>query len=98
MANEEIVRRNRLGKIIRNLKFETRTYLKEMAGFRCAICKEVSSHLEVDHIRPLWDGGTDELENLQVLCYECHKEKSREEHHRWSKLNPVLIIRVTNGN
>jgi 5-methylcytosine-specific restriction protein A len=31
---------------------------------------------EVDHIKPLHKGGTDDESNLQALCVECHKVKS----------------------
>jgi len=30
---------------------------------------------EVDHIIPLEDDGTDDRENLQGLCADCHKVK-----------------------
>jgi 5-methylcytosine-specific restriction protein A len=32
---------------------------------------------ELDHIVPLFKGGTNEAENLQGLCTECHKDKTR---------------------
>ena len=31
--------------------------------------------IEVHHIKPLYLGGRDELENLTTLCYRCHKLK-----------------------
>jgi 5-methylcytosine-specific restriction protein A len=31
---------------------------------------------EVDHIKPLEHGGTNEDDNLQLLCSECHKVKT----------------------
>lgn len=34
---------------------------------------------QVDHIVPLAKGGTDDLENLQLLCIECHKIKTQRE-------------------
>jgi 5-methylcytosine-specific restriction protein A len=34
---------------------------------------------EVDHIVPLWQGGTDDLENLQALHRDCHRSKTRRE-------------------
>ena len=33
--------------------------------------------LEWDHIVPLANGGDDELANLQPLCIDCHKVKTR---------------------
>jgi 5-methylcytosine-specific restriction endonuclease McrA len=38
------------------------------------------SYLEVEHIVPLADGGTNDLENLQLLCRDCHKHKTIAEH------------------
>ena len=31
---------------------------------------------EIDHIRPLFKGGSDDRANLQGLCDECHRIKS----------------------
>lgn len=40
----------------------------------------VSCAYEVDHILPLADGGTNALENLQVICANpCHREKTARE-------------------
>lgn len=36
---------------------------------------------EVDHIIPVTQGGTDEMENLQSACGPCHKAKSSDEGH-----------------
>jgi 5-methylcytosine-specific restriction protein A len=33
----------------------------------------------VDHIVPLWEGGTDEAENKQTLCEEHHDAKTKRE-------------------
>jgi hypothetical protein len=32
--------------------------------------------MEVDHIKPWSEGGSDELWNLQALCYTCNRSKS----------------------
>lgn len=32
---------------------------------------------EVDHIIPDFKGGSDDDENLQSLCHDCHAEKTR---------------------
>jgi HNH endonuclease len=34
--------------------------------------------LEVHHIVAIADGGADELDNVEVLCYPCHKEWHQE--------------------
>ena len=48
----------------------------------CQACKaqgKVSIGTDVDHKRPLWDGGSDEPENKWLLCGECHQKKTAEE-------------------
>ena len=34
---------------------------------------------DIDHIRPLSNGGTNELDNIQPLCKSCHKDKTLSE-------------------
>jgi len=34
---------------------------------------------EVDHKRPLWDGGTDDEDNKWLLCKPCHERKTSDE-------------------
>lgn len=50
--------------------------------YECAICgkgKDEAERLEVDHIEPVSEGGTEEPENLQTLCWECNAGKSDRE-------------------
>jgi len=77
----------------RKLKQKDKCQLKTANKNTCANCGIVSSHTEIDHIIPLWEGGNEDISNLQVLCYECHKAKSAEEHRRYSKLHPVTVIK-----
>lgn len=44
-------------------------------GFGCAVCGEPSKDLGVDHIIPLVAGGTNDLDNLQLLCRSCNSAK-----------------------
>ncbi|WP_407541510.1 HNH endonuclease [Deinococcus radiomollis] len=41
----------------------------------CLCCHRAGADLQVDHIRPLYLGGTHALENLQLLCAECNQAK-----------------------
>jgi ATP adenylyltransferase len=47
------------------------------AKFRCELCgvSEDIRALEMDHIIPRSRGGTDDLDNLQALCYRCNAMK-----------------------
>lgn len=51
----------------------------------CACCKQTSFNgevfapgdLECDHIQEVADGGSNSLDNLQLLCAICHRRKTR---------------------
>ena len=48
-------------------------------GLRCQGCgwkPPYEDHLEVDHMEPRSLGGTDEIENRELLCGPCNKLKS----------------------
>lgn len=44
-------------------------------GFCCQLCN-VSTDLKIDHIKPVAKGGTNDLDNLQLLCGPCNLAKS----------------------
>lgn len=50
--------------------------------FACAACGRVRSDHEVDHIKPLCEGGSNEDGNMQLLCSGgggCHSIKTAAE-------------------
>jgi 5-methylcytosine-specific restriction enzyme A len=49
---------------------------KKCAGCEC--CLE-SKKYEIDHIKPLASGGTNQIDNLQALCKACHRDKTANE-------------------
>ena len=49
--------------------------IRERDGYVCQSCSQWGK--EVDHIKPVQQGGKDDFANLQVLCSECHKKKTR---------------------
>jgi diadenosine tetraphosphate (Ap4A) HIT family hydrolase/5-methylcytosine-specific restriction endonuclease McrA len=62
-----------LGQIPGRARYET----LRIAGFRCELCGIAGDEraLDVDHIVPRKHGGSDEPENLQVLCWLCNTNK-----------------------
>ena len=45
----------------------------------CVLCQKQGRFTlaaEVDHITPVWEGGTDAENNLQSLCPPCHRAKT----------------------
>jgi len=45
----------------------------------CELVGRVRAATEVDHIVPLFMGGTEAESNLQGLCHDCHAEKTARE-------------------
>jgi hypothetical protein len=43
--------------------------------YRCRLCKRAGVELEVDHRIPRAQGGSDALDNLQALCFDCNRGK-----------------------
>lgn len=43
-------------------------------NFECVHCKSKDS-LTIDHIKPVSKGGTDNINNLQILCKRCNSKK-----------------------
>jgi ATP adenylyltransferase len=62
-----------LGDISGTVKFE----VLNRASTRCELCgvSNTERALEVDHIVPRNHGGTDDITNLQALCYSCNAMK-----------------------
>ncbi len=66
-------RRKSAGYVSGTLRYE----VLKRAAFRCELCgASAEDHaLEVDHIVPRNAGGSDDLSNLQALCYSCNAMK-----------------------
>jgi hypothetical protein len=64
----------------RNINDNTRYAVLERAGFKCQCCgikplKDNDVILHIDHIIPHSLGGSDNVDNLQVLCDKCNLSK-----------------------
>lgn len=61
----------------RALSLRKRFFVLKRDGFTCCMCgaNGPGVKLEVDHIIPVANGGTDVLDNLHTLCFECNRGK-----------------------
>jgi len=89
------------------LSKEDREQLINKYHEKCAICYLELTKFEIDHIIPLGAGGSNEYDNLQPLCIECHQEKTREENELGiyfvnnqsaSCFNKIVIDKVFNSH
>lgn len=62
----------------RKLSVRTRFEILKRDEFQCYYCGRRSPDvvLEVDHIKPIADGGSDDPMNLITSCWECNRGKS----------------------
>jgi hypothetical protein len=54
-------------------RLDNRAKTHERDGYRCTSCGATEA-LNVHHIIPRREGGTDDLDNLIVLCRKCHSK------------------------
>lgn len=56
---------------------EERKILYDRAGGRCALCGKrlALENMTLDHITPLSMDGTDDMNNLQIVCFACNQFK-----------------------
>ena len=90
VARTDIPKRTDLGDIPRYNAPENRTRLYGEQGGNCNGCGThfESQHLEIDHIIARSVGGTDHIENLQLLCGHCNRIKgNRGQEYLISRLN-----------
>lgn len=62
----------------RTFPSEVKYTLLKIDGHFCRLCgrdEREGNPLEIDHILPLSDGGTDHLRNLWLLCRNCNRAK-----------------------
>jgi HNH endonuclease/Homing endonuclease associated repeat len=57
------------------LSVRKRFFVFKRDRYRCRICGRSGIELEVDHKIPVAQGGSDALDNLQTLCFDCNRGK-----------------------
>jgi hypothetical protein len=57
--------------------YEVREYLLEKWGRECAYCGTADTPLEIEHVVPRSQGGSNRVSNLTLACHACNSEKDR---------------------
>ena len=70
--NNYLIKKNK-----RNVSESKKKFIASNQKWRCAHCSSLLDNTyEVDHIIALYRGGTNELNNLEALCRNCHGKKT----------------------
>ncbi len=65
----------------RSVSETKKKYVASLQNWKCKDCDDMlSAWFEVDHIVPLHNGGTNNVNNLVALCRNCHGKKTAMEH------------------
>ena len=68
---------------------EVKKYVFDRNSYQCQSCHKIdlsAKNLQIDHIIPLKQGGTNDISNLQTLCAKCNREKSAKIDTRFRRL------------
>ena len=61
----------------RNVSKAKKIHVLNRQNYICKSCKKLLElTYQIDHIRPLWHGGSNHICNLQALCPNCHARKT----------------------
>jgi hypothetical protein len=73
----QLIKKHTTTKSIRNVPESVKKYVAANQYWKCKGCKNLLDETyEIDHILALEDNGTNDLENLQALCRNCHGKKT----------------------
>ena len=61
----------------RHLSESKKKIVASNQGWKCLSCQNIlDATYEIDHITPLYKNGSNDLNNLQALCRNCHGKKT----------------------
>jgi 5-methylcytosine-specific restriction endonuclease McrA len=71
--------------------YETRQYLLEKWGRKCAYCDVENIPLQVEHIHPKAKGGSNRISNLTLSCEKCNLKKGTKDIKYFLKKDPKKL-------
>lgn len=74
--------------------YEVREYLLEKWDRQCAYCGAKDTPLQVEHIRPRANGGTNRISNLCLACEKCNTAKGTQDIKDFLKGKPDVLKRI----
>jgi hypothetical protein len=74
--------------------YETREYLLEKWNRQCTYCGAKNTPLQIEHIHPRANGGTNRVSNLCLACEPCNKTKGTQDIKVFLAKKPDLLKRL----
>jgi 5-methylcytosine-specific restriction endonuclease McrA len=74
--------------------YEVREYLLEKWERKCTYCKKDSTPLQIEHINPRANGGTNRIGNLCLACEKCNLAKGTKDIRDFLKKKPDLLKKI----
>ncbi|GHO79092.1 hypothetical protein KSD_68630 [Ktedonobacter sp. SOSP1-85] len=74
--------------------YEVREYLLDKWERTCAYCGKKNVPLQVEHIHPRANGGTNRISNLTLACEPCNITKGTQEIEAFLKKKPDVLKRI----
>jgi 5-methylcytosine-specific restriction endonuclease McrA len=74
--------------------YEVRQYLLDKWDRTCAYCGAKDLPLQIEHIHPRANGGTDRLSNLCLACEKCNQKKGIQDIKDFLKKKPAMLKRI----
>ncbi|MBR8841141.1 MAG: RRXRR domain-containing protein [Stigonema ocellatum SAG 48.90 = DSM 106950] len=74
--------------------YETREYLLEKWGRKCAYCDLENVPFQVEHIHPRAKGGSNRISNLTLSCEKCNIKKGTRDIQEFLKKDPTRLKKI----
>lgn len=74
--------------------YETREYLLEKFGRKCAYCDKQDVPLQIEHIHPRAKGGSNRISNLTLSCEKCNVKKGTKDIKEFLKKDPARLKKI----
>ncbi len=74
--------------------YDIREYLLEKWNRQCAYCGKKDIPLQIEHIQPRANGGTNRISNLTLSCKKCNIKKGTQPIEHFLKSKPDVLRRI----
>ncbi len=74
--------------------YETREYLLEKFGRKCAYCDKQDVPLQIEHIHPRAKGGSNRISNQTLSCEKCNIKKGTKDIKDFLKFEPERLKKI----